>query len=264
MTQVHLDKKEGYGVLTLSRPKKRNALDQALMQALKDRLLEVRDDSSLKSLIIKGDAGIFSSGIDHTLLMEVFQKSKEAPFRHIHRDLQQTFDIIEEMERPVIVAASRFCVGMALELALAADFRFCTEDCVFGLPEVAFGIIPDVGGTTRLVRTVGLQKARQLILTGTVVRAQRAASIGLVDEVHDDEAACFEAACRLAEHFAKLPQKAVGLAKTTVIRAAEVDNHTSLRLEGLVQSILLEQPEIAEAFPAALEFVKYQLMNPKD
>jgi enoyl-CoA hydratase/carnithine racemase len=250
--------------LILNRPERKNALDQALMDALAAALDAVRDDPAVKVLVLRGAGGVFSSGIDHALLMEVFQKSQQVPFRHVHRDLQAVMDRLEAMERPVIAVLSRYCVGMALELALACDLRVATADCVLGLPEVAFGIIPDVGGTTRLVRTVGLQRAREMILTGRLVTARRARADQLVTQVAPDEAAALAAADALAEHLAAFPAAGVGLAKAMVLRAADLDRESSLRLEGWVQSILLRQPDVGSAFADALGYIKRQLEAPED
>jgi len=164
----------GVAQLTLNRPDKRNALNGPMMQALASGLDAVRDDPEVRVVVLCGAGPAFSSGIDHTLLLEVFQKSQQVPFRHVHHDLQDVFHRIERMEKPVIAVLHRACAGMALELALACDFRIALADCVMGLPEVAFGIIPDVGGTTRLVRTVGVPRAKELILTGKFLTAETA------------------------------------------------------------------------------------------
>ncbi len=261
---VEIERQGAVAHLVLNRPERRNALNQGLMDALAQALDEVRDDASVRVVVIRGAGGVFSSGIDHELLMTVFQKSQEVPFRHLHRDLQAVMDRIELMERPVIAAMSRFCVGMALELALACDFRIATQDCVLGLPEVAFGIVPDVGGTTRLVRTVGPQRAKEMVLTGRLVTAAKALQDGLLTEVAEDEDQMNLAATQLAEHMAQFPAVGVGLAKSLVQRAADVDTQTSLRLEGLVQSILLKEPTLGERFPQALQYIKDQIASPED
>lgn len=263
-TLVEIERHGAVAHLVLNRPERKNALNQSLMDALAQALDEVRDDASVRVIVLRGAGGVFSSGIDHELLMSVFQKSQDVPFRHLHRDLQSVMDRIELMERPVIAAMSRYCVGMALELALACDFRIATEDCVMGLPEVAFGIVPDVGGTTRLVRTVGRQRAKEMVLTGRLVTARRAKQDGLLTEVASDEPAMMAAATGLAEHMAAFPAAGVGLAKSLVQRSGDVDTQTSLKLEGLVQSILLREPSLGEQFPQALQYIKAQIADPED
>lgn len=261
---VQLEREGGIAHLILNRPDRKNALNRALMDALAGALDEIRDDASVRVLVLRGAGGVFSSGIDHELLMEVFQKSQQVPFRHLHRDLQSVMDRLELMERPVIAAMSRYCVGMALELALACDFRITTADCVMGLPEVAFGIIPDVGGTTRLVRTVGPQRAKEMILTGRLVTGRRALKDGLVSEVVQDEAAMLAAVRALAEHMTRFPAAGLGMAKSLVQRCADVDTETGLRLEGWAQSVLLREPTLGASFPDALAYIKAQIAAPED
>jgi enoyl-CoA hydratase/carnithine racemase len=145
---------------------------------------------------------------------------------------------------------------MACELALAADIRVATEDCVLGLPEIAFGLVPDVGGTTRLVRAVGEPRARELVLTGRLVKARTAERYGMIHEVAADLDARVKA---LSEQLAAHPPTALGLAKALCQASADADTATSFRLEGVVQQALLAQPDLAQRLPAALAFIKAQL-----
>jgi enoyl-CoA hydratase/carnithine racemase len=168
------------------------------------------------------------------------------------------FHKIARMHQPVIAAVHGACVGMALEMALACDMRIATEDCVLGLPEIAFGLVPDVGGTTRLVRTVGEARARELVLTGRLVKARTAERYGLVHEVVADADALARRATEMAELMAAHSGTALGLAKTLVTASAEADAATSFRLEGVVQQTLIAQPDIMARFPAALAFIKAQ------
>jgi enoyl-CoA hydratase/carnithine racemase len=147
---------------------------------------------------------------------------------------------------------------MALELALAADIRIATTDCILGLPEIAFGIVPDVGGTTRLVRAIGEARARDLILTGRLVRARTALAYNMVHDVVDADA--LESTVRArADAIAQHAPVAVGLAKTLCDLSANTDAATSFRLEGVIQQTLIAQPDLATRFPAALAFIKDQM-----
>ncbi len=258
---VWCDVSSEVATIVLNRPEKRNAIDRLVLEGLARAFNEVAETPSVRAVILRGGGDVFSSGIDHTLLMELFQQSREISFRHLHAGLHAVFDAIERLERPVIVAASKYCVGLALELALACDFRVVSSDCVLGLPEVAFGIIPDGGGTTRLVRAVGPARARELIMTGRLITAARAERIGLVYEVAEDPLAAAE---RLARELAALPPKAVGLAKSMVLRSADADTASSLKLEGWIQSLLIEDPSLGENFASALAFIKAQMAAPLD
>jgi enoyl-CoA hydratase/carnithine racemase len=260
---VSIDIADGVATLWLDRADKRNALDAALMRSIAGALDAVRDDGSVRVVVLRGRGQVFSSGIDHSLLLEVFQKSKSVPFAHLHHDLQDVFHRIERMQKPVVAAVHRVCIGMAFELALACDFRIATADCVMGLPEIAFGIVPDVGGTTRLVRLVGAARAKELILTGKIVGAATAERLGLVNEVARDEVDFAARIARLTSSLAAHPAAAVGLAKTLVAASAESDSATSFRLEGVVQQILIGQPDIAVQFPRALAWIKARMADPE-
>ncbi len=262
MSTVTIERQGVTATLWLERPEKRNALDAALMKALAAALDELRDDTSIRVLVLRGRGPIFSSGIDHSLLLDVFQRSRTAPFPHLHADLQSVFDRLERMHRPVVAVLHGACMGMALELALACDLRLATAGCVLGLPEVAFGILPDVGGTTRLVRTVGPARARELILTGKAVRATTAERWGLVNEVATDEQDLARRLDRLLARLGAHPLIALGHAKQLVAASTDADTATSLRLEGIFQEVLLAQPEVAARFPEALAFIKREMADP--
>ncbi len=262
MSTVTIERQGVTATLWLERPEKRNALDAALMKALAAALDELRDDTSIRVLVLRGRGPIFSSGIDHSLLLDVFQRSRTAPFPHLHADLQSVFDRLERMHRPVVAVLHGACMGMALELALACDLRLATAGCVLGLPEVAFGILPDVGGTTRLVRTVGPARARELILTGKAVRATTAERWGLVNEVATDEQDLARRLDRLLARLGAHPLIALGHAKQLVAASTDADTATSLRLEGIFQEVLLAQPDVATRFPEALAFIKREMADP--
>lgn len=258
---IHVERDGALATIWLDRAAKRNALDGDLMRALGAALDEVGGEPAIRVVVLRGRGTVFSSGIDHQLLLEVFREAQRAPFLHLHHQLQDTFHRINRLQKPVIAVLHGVAVGMALELALAADIRIATADCVMGLPEIAFGIVPDVGGTTRLVRAVGEARARELILTGRLVRATTAERYGLVHEVVLDDATLarvLEARCAaLVAH----PPVALGLAKTLCQLSADTDAASSFRLEGIVQQTLLGQPDIASRFQTAIAFIKAQLAS---
>jgi enoyl-CoA hydratase/carnithine racemase len=163
---------------------------------------------------------------------------------------------MSRLHQPVIAALHGACIGMALELALAADIRIASEDCTLGLPEIAFGLVPDVGGTTRLIRAVGEPRARELVLTGRVVKARTAERYGLIHEVTADLDARLRAR---AETLASHSATALGLAKSLCLASADSDAATSFRLEGIVQQALLGQSDLAARLPAAVAFIKAQI-----
>jgi enoyl-CoA hydratase/carnithine racemase len=261
--RITLERSGTTATIWLDRADKRNAMDAALMKELGVALDEVGADKSIRVVVLRGRGSVFSSGIDHALLGEVFGATQQSPFLHLHYQLQDVFHRINRLHQPVIAALHGVCVGMALELALAADIRIATDDCVMGLPEIAFGIVPDVGGTTRLVRAVGEPRARELVLTGRLVKATTAERYGLVHEVVADADALARRAAEVTQELAQHSGTALGLAKNLVAASAESDAATSFRLEGVVQQALFAQPDLMTRFPAALAFIKAQLANAK-
>lgn len=257
-SSISVDRDGAIATVWLDREAKRNALDADTMKGFASALDALAEDSAIHVVVLRGRGKVFSSGIDHTLLMQVIGDSKKVPFLHVHYQLQDTFHRMSRMQKPVIAALHGVAVGMAFELALAADLRVATTDCVMGLPEIAFGIVPDVGGTTRLVRAVGESRARDLVLTGRLVRGRTAHAWGLVHDVVEADALDRTVRAR-AEAIARHPPVAVGLAKTLCGLSANTDEATSFRLEGVIQQTLFAQADLAARFPSALAFIKDQI-----
>ncbi len=247
--------------LWLDRADKRNAMDADLMKELGAALDDVGGDRAVRVIVLRGRGSVFSSGIDHALLTQVFTATQQSPFLHLHHQLQDVFHRMSRLHQPIVAALHGVCAGMALELALAADIRIASDDCVLGLPEIAFGIVPDVGGTTRLIRAVGEPRARELILTGRFVKAATAERYGMIHEVTPGDSLERRVAA-VAEQLVSHSGTALGLAKTLCQASADSDAATSFRLEGVVQQALFAQPDLMTRFPQALAFIKAQLANP--
>lgn len=244
--------------LWLDRADKRNAMDADLMKELGAAFDDVGADRAVRVVVVRGRGSVFSSGIDHSLLTQVFGATQGSPFLHLHHQLQDTFHRMSRLHQPIIAALHGVCAGMALELVLAADIRIASSECVLGLPEIAFGLVPDVGGTTRLIRAVGEPRARELILTGRFLKAATAERYGMIHEVTDS---LDQRVAALAEQLAQHSSTALGLAKTLCLASADADAATSFRLEGVVQQALLGQPDLMTRFPQALAFIKHQVAN---
>ncbi|HEY4179584.1 MAG TPA: enoyl-CoA hydratase/isomerase family protein [Kofleriaceae bacterium] len=255
MARISLEKADSIATLWLDRADKRNAMDADMMRELAAAFDSVGGDRSIRVLVIRGRGPIFSSGIDHSLLAGVLGQTATTPFLHLHHELQNTFHRLARLHQPVIAALHGACIGMALEMVLAADIRIATEDTVMGLPEIAFGLIPDVGGTTTLVRAVGEPRARELVLTGRMIKARTAERYGLIHDVVTADA--FDArVLAKATHLASLSPSALALAKVMTQASADAGMATSFRLEGVIQEALIAKPDIASRFPEAVAFIK--------
>ena len=236
----------------LNRPEKRNAIHRELLLALSEAVTAAERDRDVRAVIVYGEGPVFSAGVDFGMLAGDLQGEATLPFRTLVGEMQAALSRLEAVEKPVIGALHRYVPGLGLELALACDLRVATADCELGLPEVRVGLVPDVGGTTRLVRTVGYARAKELIMTGRMIRADEALAIGLVNQVVPP-GGHLAAAARLAQEIAANAPLAVGLAKRLIDVGAGVDKQTFLHLEALAQSILLDSEDAREGARALAE-----------
>ncbi len=178
--EIKIEKKKEYGIITLNKPPM-NILDTKMLVELENSLNELEADEQIRTVIIRGEKN-FCAGADVKELKEKHPSEAEVFSRLGHK----VFNEVENMEKPVIAAVSGYALGGGCELALAADLRIAGESAKFGLPEVNLGLIPGFGGTQRLTRLVGIGKAKELILTGGIIDAKEALSIGLVNRVVSD------------------------------------------------------------------------------
>jgi enoyl-CoA hydratase/carnithine racemase len=174
------EKRESVAYVTVNRPEKLNALNEAVLDELSDCFGALQDDGQVRAVIL-GGAGekAFVAGADVSELAE----SNSLTGREISHRAQRVFDFIENLGKPVIAAIRGYALGGGCELAMACTLRVASENARFGQPEVKLGIIPGYGGTQRLSRLVGKGRAMEMILTGEMVTAQEAFRIGLVNRV---------------------------------------------------------------------------------
>lgn len=246
-------KEDAATIISINRANKRNAITVEMMWAIADALDSAAEDKSTRAIIIAGEGACFSSGVDFNSLATIGQKHRTSvEFRNFLTKFQSVFTRMEQIEKPVIVAAHTFCLGMAMELALAADFRIAAEGTLFGLPEVELGLIPDVGGTSRLTRLAGQAHAKEIVMTARKIDAKRAYEIGIVNEVVAPEQ-LMPAAMRWAETLKGCAPLAVGMAKKIIARGAHLDQSTFLELEAYAQSVLLGTADVQEGVMARVQ-----------
>jgi len=238
--------------VALDRPAKRNAIDRDLLARLVAAFDTAGADPAVRVVVLHGEGPVFSAGVDFAMLRGDVGDGTPAAFRDRVRGMQAALARIETLEKPVVAAMHRYAAGLALELALACDLRVASADCELGLPEVRLGLVPDVGGTTRLVRTVGYARAKELILTGRMIPAAQAHALGLVHEVVP-AGEHLAAARRIADEIAANAPLAVGIAKRLVDLGANADAHTFLELELWAQSLLKGTDDAREGARAASE-----------
>ncbi|MET7569097.1 enoyl-CoA hydratase-related protein [Streptomyces sp. NPDC005492] len=222
---VSLEVAEGVGTIRLDRPPM-NALDTAVQDRLKVLAEEVTRREDVRAVVVYGGEKVFAAGAD----IKEMQGMDHAAMVVRSRALQESFTAVARIPKPVVVAVTGYALGGGCELALCADFRIAADDAKLGQPEILLGLIPGAGGTQRLARLIGPSKAKDLIFTGRMVKAEEALALGLVDRLVPAGAVYAEAHA-WAARLAKGPAIALRAAKEAIDTGLETDIETGLAVE---------------------------------
>ncbi len=235
----------GIVVLTLDRPEARNALDDELAEVLAAALDAAADDAESRAVILTGAGEAFCAGGD----LARFERSwSPSGFRrHSHR-LTALIAGVERLEKPVIAAINGAVTGAGTQLALACDVRLAVPGARMIFREGRLGIIPSHGGVARLVKLVGLARARDVLLGAEEIDAAEAVRLGLLTAVADD---VLSAARERAQLALRRSPEAYAAAKRLLALAADASLEAGIAAEGLAQSSLIATPEHREAVRSA-------------
>ncbi len=243
---IRTEQRESIFEIIFNRPEKRNALNFELLAQFDAAVNQVNYMPDVRAVLIRGEGKVFSAGIDVSnllLLAERYGPKWKQRMRSITHEVQSSFTRLERMELPTIALLHGYCLGLALELALACDIRIAAEGTRLGLPESRLGMIPDVGGTTRLTRLVGPSRAKELIFSGRQIDAELAEQWGIVNHVVPlDELQ--KKGEELAAEISQAAPLAVGMAKRIIDGLADIDR--GLMLEGWAQSQLFDSKDFME------------------
>jgi enoyl-CoA hydratase/carnithine racemase len=251
-SNIILDRHDQYASVTLNRPDKLNAINYEVLSELGQAMDEINEMAGVRVVVIKGAGRAFSSGTDlQALGSGTIDRTRPGYRYHLGRH-QEVYSRIERLEKPVIAQIHGYALGGAMELALACDFRIASKDTRFSLPEVRYGIIPDLGGCQRLVRALGLLRAKELVMMGRTIDGAEAERIGLINRAVEPEGVEDEVR-KWAEELLGLPPLAVGLGKRMVDKGLDMDILSSLEVNAQVQSMLLRTEDFAEAMQARKE-----------
>jgi enoyl-CoA hydratase len=210
--------------IQLNRPKELNALNLELMLEIKQALIDLDNDEEVRAIVISGNERAFAAGAD------IKQMVGRTTIDMLKIDQFSTWDSIRKTKKPLIAAVSGFALGGGCELVMICDIVVASETAQFGQPEINIGIMPGAGGTQRLTRLVGKNKAMELVLTGKFMSADQAKDYGLVNKIVPVEMYLREA-IEMASTIAEKSPIAVQLAKESVLRAHEMPLQEALYFE---------------------------------
>jgi len=246
MSDVRTERRDAIAIVTLDRPEKRNALSPDVMEELAYAVGTFDADGQVRCIVIAGSDAVFAAGADIKAMAErSFQDV-------IERSTIGFWHRIASCRTPLIAAVSGFALGGGCELALLCDMIVASETAEFGQPEITLGIIPGGGGTQRLARVIGKQRAMELVLTGRRISAQEANQLGLVNVV-TERGKWLDEALELAAVVARRPPLAVKLAKQAVLAADEMPLSGGLDHERRLYELTMATEDRVEGMRAFLE-----------
>ena len=238
--------------VTMNRPEAANALSKALVAALEGAFAELagglKRGDDLRAVVLTGTGKAFCAGAD---LKERLTMSLEQTWGFLD-ELNRLMNAVAAFPRPVIAAINGAAFGGGLELALACDIRIAADTAEMGLTEVRLGVIPGAGGTQRLARVASVAVAKELILTGMRVRAQRAYALGIVADVVP-AANLADVAAKLADEIAMAGPLAVAAAKRAIDEGAALPLADALALEAACYEEVLASDDRNEGLAAFAE-----------
>jgi enoyl-CoA hydratase/carnithine racemase len=250
MSLIGVEDRGGVRHVVLRRSEKRNALNGELIQALGGAVEDAADDEAVRVVVLRGEGPMFSSGMD---LGDLRALSEDPTgLRRFRRAILGWWNLLEEMPKPTICQIHGAALGGAFELALACDFRTIADDAVAGIMEARIGLLPDLGGCSRLPAVVGVGRAKELIMTGKVIDGREAHRIGFANRVAPAEEldAATEA---FANELLACAPLAVGLAKRVMDAAAKPALALTLEQEVQAQETLAASEDFAEGARAFFE-----------
>lgn len=250
MTLVITEDRGAVRHIVMNRPEKRNAMNEELIRRLAQELHTAAHDPRVRCVVVRGDGAMFSSGMDFASLGAL--AGDPGRLREFRSGVLAAWNLCEEMAKPTIAQIHGGCIGGAMELALACDLRVMAADAVIGLVETRVGLIPDVGGSSRLPSVVGLGRAKEMIMTSKLLSGVEAERIGLVNRVAPAEE--LDAATQqLVDELLQCAPLAIGLAKRVIDAAAKPALAASLEQEVTVQQICAQSEDFAEGARAFAE-----------
>ncbi len=245
---------ESIALITLNRPQVMNALNNELLDELESVLKIIERDDKLRVVIITGQEKFFSAGADINELKK-FNSPLEA--HYFLNKVQRVINSLEIIPKPIIAAISGLALGGGCEMSLACDLRIAADNAVFGQPEINIGVIPGAGGTQRFPRIIGLTKAKELLFTGGIIKADEALRFGLLNKVVSLKDLMSEAR-KMALKIAEKPPVAIKITKMCLTDGLQMNLSQALAYEGRCFEFLFSTEDQKEGLNAFIEKRKPQ------
>jgi enoyl-CoA hydratase/3-hydroxyacyl-CoA dehydrogenase len=247
---VAKDTETGVATLTLNRPDRLNTINPQMTDEVERALIDLDKDESVRCLLITG-AGekAFSAGADVTSFGGV---TKSYVGRDLSRRTQHVFSRLAEFPKPTVAAINGYCFGGGLEMALACDFRLAAKGAKIGQTELNLGLITGAGGSPRLVRLLGLARAKEIVLLAQRFTADEAHRLGIVTQVVENDA-FRETARQFAAKLARSAPIAYRLAKAVLNQSGDMSLHAALEAESTAFGHVLSTEDIYEGIQAMME-----------
>ena len=243
---VLAERRDAVGIARLNRPESRNALSADLMEGLAGVLEAWDTEPEVRCIVVAGGEDVFAAGGDiKSMAARSFQDALVTPTARF-------WPRLAAVRTPLVAAVSGYALGGGCELALACDMVVASETAEFGQPEITLGIIPGGGGTQRLTRIMGKQRAMELVLTGRRIDAREAYALGMVNAVAPRRR-WLEQAIELAEVVARRPPLAARLAKEAVLAADETPLASGLQYERRLYELAMGTEDRVEGMQAFIE-----------
>ncbi|HET9495438.1 MAG TPA: enoyl-CoA hydratase-related protein [Chloroflexia bacterium] len=247
---LEVDAERAVALITINRPDKLNALSRPLLEDLSAAVDAVAADERVRAVIVTGAGGkAFVAGAD---IAEISALEGVQAGVEYSRFGQTVMRKLEQMPKPVIMAINGYALGGGCELALCGDIRIAADSAQIGQPEINLGVIPGFGGTQRLARLVGRDRAKLLVFTGERVGAEEAYQLGIVDRVVP-AASLMDSAYELAATLAAKAPRALALAKAAISDGIDLPLDEALQLEADLFGMVVDTEDRREGTSAFLE-----------
>ncbi len=246
MTLINTSKSDGIAVVKINRPDKLNAMNTDVAKELITVFNNLDKDDSVKVIILTGEGDkAFSAGADIEYMSKI-TPDESVEYAKLGQLLTAT---VENVSKPTIAAVNGYALGGGCELAMSCDIRMASDNAKLGQPEVTIGILPGWGGTQRLMRIVGIAKAKELVYTGKMIKADEAKEIGLVNQVVP-QASLMDETMKMAQTIAANSVSGVRMSKIAINKGRNADLDTGLGIELLAWQNCFTDPDRQERMTA--------------